>query len=453
MAQARATDELGTEGIGKLLLAYSLPAIISMALVSLYNIFSSIFIGHGLGAVAITGLAVTFPFMNLVLAVCMLVAMGGATVCSIELGAGRLERAAQVLGHNVVLSLLFALAFALLSLLFLDPILRLFGASEETLPYARDYMEVILWGAPVGNLMVALSHFLRASGYPMKSMIISLVSVAVNLAVTPVAIFLLHWGIRGAALATVFSQLVALVPLLLHFRNPGSAVHFRPGTFRLRRPVMASMLSIGLSPFFMNLCACLIVMVINISLRRYGGDLAIGAYGIVNRLLMLFAMIIMGLTQGMQPLIGYNFGARQMDRVRETLKLGLIFATLITSLGFLASQFFPSALTGLFTGHPELIAISVNGLHLCTAAFFLVGAQIVIAGFFQSMGRASIAVFLSLSRQLLFLLPGLLLLPRFFGLDGVWISMPLADIVASLIGITILRYYFRNPPEKYGSDG
>ena len=453
MAQATTTDRLETDSIGRLLVAYSLPAIASMLLISVYNICSSIFIGHGVGALAITGLAVTFPFINLLLAVATLVAIGGATVCSIELGAKNPERAAHVLGHNIVLSLLLGAAFGLSGLLFLDPILAVFGASPDTIGYARDYMEVILWGSPIGVLMIALSHFLRASGYPTKSMLISLLSVGANIALTPLLIFTFQWGIRGAGVATVLSQALALVFLLAHFRNSGSNVHFKPGVFRLRLPVIKSMLSIGLSPFLMNLCACLIVMVINLSVWKYGGDLAIGAYGIVNRLLMLFAMSIMGLTQGMQPIIGYNFGARRMDRVRRTLRYGIIAATAVTGLGFLAAQLFPAFLAGLFTDHAELIAMSVNGMRLCTAAFLLIGSQIVVAGYFQSMGRASIAIFLYLSRQLLFLLPGLLLLPRFFGLDGVWLSIPLADVLAFTVSMSILYLAHRaDAPSPAKSD-
>lgn len=448
MPQPNETRRLETDPIGKLLLAYSCPAIVSMVTVSLYNIFSSIFIGRGVGELAITGLAVTFPFMNLVLAVCMLVAIGGATVCSIELGAGNPERAAQVLGHNVILSLVFAVALAAVSLTFLDPILRLFGASDNTIGYARDYMRIILWGAPVGNLMLAFSHFLRASGYPTKSMVISLSSVGFNLALTPLFIFVFDMGIKGAGYATVLSQVFALAPLILHFRNPESAVHFKPGIFRLRRAVVKAILYIGLSPFLMNVSGCLIIMVINVSLYRHGGDLAIGAYGIANRLLMLFAMTIMGLTQGMQPLVGYNYGAKRLDRVQRTLKLGIIAGTAVTACGFLAGQFFPAALARLFTDHPDLIVMSANGLRLCTAMFFLVGSQIVIAGYFQSMGRASIAIFLSLSRQLLFLLPGLLLLPGYYGLDGVWISLPIADAVAALISIRILWRSYRSTPMR-----
>lgn len=450
MTQVDAVNRLETESIGKLLLSYSLPAIVSMIIVSLYNICSSIFIGHGVGPLAITGLAVTFPFFNLLLAVCMLVAIGGATVCSIELGAKNSERAAQVLGHDVILSLIFAVVFAALALIFIDPILRLFGASDETLPYARDYMRIILWGAPIGNLMVALSHLMRASGSPTKSMLIQLLSVGSNIALTPLFIFVLDWGIKGAGIATVLSQVLALVFLLIHFFDKRNVVHFKRGIFRLNASVVKAMMSIGLSPFLMNMCACLIVMVINVRLQEYGGDLAIGAYGIVNRLLMLYAMTIIGLSQGMQPLVGYNYGAKRMDRVHRTLFYGLIAATVVTSIGTLSSQLVPAFLAGLFTDHQGLLDLSVNGMRICTAAFFLVGSQIVIAGYFQSMGRASVAILLSLSRQLLFLLPGLIFLPRFFGLDGIWMSLPVADVVASIGSIFVLWYTIWHSPVTFG---
>lgn len=436
-------SRLESESIGTLLLKFSLPAIASMTIVSLYNIISSIFIGQGEGPTAITGLAVTFPFMNLMLAVCMMVALGAATVCSIELGARQPERAATVLGHAVVLSALLAVVFSLPCLYFLDPILRLFGASDATLPYAREYMEVILWGAPVSNVMVALNHLLRASGYPARSMMVSLLSVGVNLILTPTFIFWCGLGIRGAAIATVLSQFAALLGMLFHFCSPRHAVYFTRGAFRLRAPIVRAILSVGLSPFFMNACACLVVVIINLSMRHYGGDLAIGAYGIANRLLLLFVMIIFGLTQGMQPLVGFNLGARRMDRVRLTLRYGIIAATLITGAGFLAFQLVPLPLARMFTTHPSLIDSAVSGLRLCTLVFFFAGGQIVITAFFQSMGRASVAIFLSLSRQLIFLIPGMLILPLFFGVDGVWMSIPVADTLAFVVTVFILRRSLR----------
>lgn len=439
MTQNIKINRLESESMGRLLLGFSLPAIASMTTVSLYNIISGIFIGQGVGALAIAGLAVTFPFMNLVLAVSMLVAIGGATVCSIALGAKDGETASAALGQNVVLSLVFAAVFGAACLYFIDPLLRLFGASDNTIPYAREYMEVILMGAPVGNLMIALNHFMRASGYPMRSMAISVFSVGTNLVMTPVFIYSLGWGIRGAAVATVVSQVLALACMLAHFADRRSAVHFMRGIFTPRLDVVKSMLSIGLSPFLMNLCACLVVLMINVTLRAHGGDMSVGAYGVANRLLMLFAMIIIGLTQGMQPIVGFNYGARRMDRVKHVLRLGIVAGTVVSTTGFLAFQFFPRPLALLFTDHPELVDMAVNGLRLCSMAFFLVGSQIVIAAYFQSMGKASVAIFLSLSRQLLFVIPGLLILPRWMGLDGVWVSLPLADAMATLISIYILR--------------
>lgn len=440
MPQGNEIHTLETESISRLLVRFSLPSIASMTVVSLYNIISSIFIGQKEGPLAITGLAVTFPFMNLVLAVCMLVAIGGATVCSIELGARRPMRAFMVLGHSIVLSLVFSAVFSALGLVFLDPVLRVFGASDATLPYAREYMEIILWGAPIGALMVALNHLMRASGYPTKSMLMNLLSVGVNLVLTPLFIFGFQWGIRGAAVATVLSQVVSLVAMLFHFFDLKSVVHFRHGIYALRPTVVKALLAVGLAPFLMNACACLVIVVINLSLGRHGGDLAIGAYGIANRLLMLFAMVVFGLNQGMQPLLGYNFGARRMDRVRLTLRYGIIAATIVTTSGFLAFQFAPEPLVRLFTTHPDLIDKAVNGLRLCTAVFFLVGAQIVIAAYFQSLGRAGVAIFLSLSRQLVFLIPGLIVLPLFFGANGVWASLPLADVLSFAVAVVLLRF-------------
>lgn len=437
-------NRLGSEPIGRLLLQFSLPAIVSMTVISLYHIISSIFIGQSEGALAITGLTVTFPFMNLALAVCMMVAIGAATLCSIELGGQRHERAAMVLGNAVTLSIVLAVSFSLPCQYFLEPILRLFGASDASLPYAREYMEIMLWATPITNTMATLNHLMRASGYPTRSMLVSLLSVGLNLILTPFFIFYCHMGIRGAAVATVFSQFAALVAMLFHFCRRKYLVHFTAGSFLPRRNIVKSIISVGTPPFFINACACLVVVMINTSLRHYGGDLAIGAYGIANRLLLLFAMIIFGLTQGMQPLVGFNFGARLTGRVQQTLRYGLIAATVITSGGFLAFQLLTLPLASLFTTHPELIATAVNGLRLCSMAFFLVGCQIVITVYFQSMGRAPIAIFLSLSRQLVFLIPGILILPLFWGVDGIWLSIPLADTLSFLVSLFILLRSAKN---------
>lgn len=435
---ATPTADLENKPVGRLLLEYSIPAVIATTISSLYNIISGVFIGYGVGPLALTGLAVSFPLFNLLGALCMLVAVGGAAQCSLELGRGNDAGATLVLGHVVVLELIASAACAAGFLLFLEPVLRLFGASEETLPYARDYMEVLLYGTPVGFVMLALNSILRASGYPSKAMVTAMVSVGVSVVLTPLFIFVFGWGMRGAGLATVISQAVAAIWILVHFFRKDSVVRFRKGIFRLRRAVTSPILAIGLAPFLMNACSCVVVIVINTQLRIYGGDLAIGAYGILNRVLMLFAMVVMGLTQGMQPIIGFNYGAQRSERVTRTLWYGIVISTLISLAGFIIFEAFPRFLARMFTDNAELINLAVDGVRLTGAVFFLVGPQIVISSFFQAIGMPGIAIFLALSRQLLFLIPGLLLLPLWLGLNGVWISLPFADTLAFVVTVVIL---------------
>lgn len=434
---------LGTENIGKLLLQYSIPAIIGMTITSLYNIIDSIFIGHGVGAIAISGLAITFPLMNLVVAFCVLISAGGATISSIRLGQKDIDGATAVLGNTLMLCLTNSVLFGGLSFLFLDQILVFFGASPDTLPYARDFMQVILLGTPITYTMIGLNNVMRATGYPAKAMLTSLVTVVANVAIAPVFIFHFGWGIRGAALATVLSQLIGMVWVVAHFCDKNSFVHFMPGFWKMKKRIIGSIFSIGMSPFTMNVTACVIVILVNNSLKNYGGDMAIGAYGIINRLLMLYVMIVMGLAMGMQPIVGYNYGAQKMDRVKHTLRLGIIVGALITSSGFLICELFPHAVSAIFTDSDELIDMASSGLRICTLAFPLVGIQIIITNFFQSIGKAKISIFLSLSRQLVYLLPGLLLLPSHFGVKGVWMSMPISDILAFVTAVVILMMYIR----------
>lgn len=443
MTQQDVTSHLEQDSIGRLLIHYSLPAIAGMVVFSLYNIIDSIFIGHGVGALGISGLAVTFPVMNLTFAVGLLVGVGGASVSSIRLGQQDKEGATQVLGNVLTLNIINGVLFALLCLLFLDEILLAFGASPQTLPYARDFMQIILLGLPVTFVMFGLNHVMRATGYPKKAMISAVVTVGVNIVVAPIFIFGLEWSMRGAALATVIAQGVGLIWVLHHFRNPQNAIHFVPGIYRPRMDIVKSIYAIGLSPFLMNVCACAIVALINLGLKAYGGDMAVGAYGIVNRVLILFVMVVMGLSQGMQPIVGYNYGARKMPRVMKTLKLGVVYGGLIMLVGFLGSQFAPEAIAGLFTNEPELINMAVNGLRQCTLVMPLVGCQMVVTNFFQSIGKAKLAIVLSLTRQLLFVVPGLIILPRFFGLDGIWLSMPLADILATFTTAGVFYLFYR----------
>ena len=443
MADTSATLLLRTEPIGKLLLRYSLPAIAAMVVFSLYNIIDSIFIGHGVGPLAISGLAITFPVMNLTFALVLLVGIGGASICSIRLGQQDIDGATRVLGNVLLLGLINGVTFGLLSQLVLDPVLTAFGASEHTLPYARDFMQIILYGLPVTCTMFGLNHIMRATGYPQKAMLSAVLTVGMNIILAPIFIFWLEWGIRGAAIATVLSQCVGMVWVLSPFRNPKSTVHFRQGTFRLRWKIVSSIFSIGMSPFLLNVCACLVTVLINIGLKRYGGDMAIGAFGILNRILILFVMLVMGLTQGMQPIVGYNYGAQQFERVKQTLKYGVITGGLITTAGFLAGQFAPEIVSRMFTDDAGLIALSVEGMRLATLVFPLVGIQIVVGNFFQSIGKAKLSIFLSLTRQLLFLAPCLLILPRFFELKGIWISLPVSDSLSFVTSMGVLYMFLR----------
>ena len=352
-----------------------------------------------------------------------------------------MEGATEVLGNTLMLCLINSVVFGGIAFIFLDPILNFFGASPATLPYARDFMQVILLGTPVTYTMIGLNNVMRATGYPKKAMLTSLVTVLANVIIAPIFIFHFHWGIRGAAMATVVSQFIGMVWVVQHFRNKESFVHFRPGFWKMKRRIVASIFSIGMSPFAMNVTACVIVILINNSLQKYGGDMAIGAYGIMNRLLMLYVMIVMGLTMGMQPIIGYNYGAQKQDRVKHTLRLGIIVGVLITSSGFIICELFPHTVSAIFTDSEELI--NMAALRICILMFPLVGAQIVISNFFQSIGKAKVSIFLSLSRQLVYLLPCLLLFPGWYGLNGIWMSMPVSDGLAFITAVISLMIYIK----------
>ena len=429
---------LGTANIRKLLWEYSFPAIVAMLASSLYNIVDSIFIGHGVGALAISGLAITFPLMNLSAAFGSLIGAGGATLLSIKMGQHDVESAERVLGNIVSLNLLLGTLFMLFGLLFLEPILLFFGASSETLPYAYDYMFVLLIGNLVTHLYLGLNSAMRSTGAPRKAMLTTLMTVFINCVLDPLFIFVFDWGIRGAALATVVAQLATLIYTLVHFLNPRQELHFKRDIFTLRRRVAVSIFSIGMAPFVLNACSCLVVVVINQSLLKYGSDLAVGAYGIVNRIMMLFGMLVLGFNQGMQPIAGYNYGALKMDRVKSVLKQTILYASLVMTTGFLIVELFPELVARMFTTDAELLSISEKGLRIVFAMAPVVGFQMVVSNFFQSIGHASKAVFLSSTRQLLFLVPLLVILPHFFGVIGVWLSLPISDVLSSALAAVVL---------------
>ena len=441
--------ELGTERIRKLLMQYAVPAVVAMTASSLYNMVDSIFIGHGVGPLAISGLALTFPLMNLAAAFGSLVGVGAATLISMRLGQRDYATAQRVLGNVVMLNLLLGVGFGLVALLFLDPILYFFGASDATIGYAREYMTVILLGNVITHMYLGLNSVLRASGHPRKAMYATINTVIINTILDPIFIYGFGWGIRGAAIATVLAQIISLVWQFRLLSDCSELIHFRRGIYRLRR-IVRDVLAIGMSPFLMNLTACFIVILINKGLKTYGGDLMIGAYGIVNRLAFVFVMIVMGVNQGMQPIAGYNFGAQQYDRVLRVLKLTIVCAVGITTAGFLVGEFAPRLAVSLFTSDEKLIRLSVEGMRIVFVFFPIIGFQMVATNFFQSIGMAGKAIFMSLSRQLLFLMPGLLFLPRFFevstpwdGSWGVWCAMPLSDFLATVVAFFMLTHQLR----------
>ena len=430
--------ELGTEPIGKLLKNYAVPAIIAMTASSLYNIVDSIFIGHGVGPLAIAGLAVTFPLMNLSAAFGTLVSVGATTMISVLLGQKNYEVANKVLGNVVILNIIIGLIFMGVSLAFLDPILYFFGASENTIGYAREYMQIILAGNAVTHLYLGLNSVLRASGNPKLAMMLTILSVLINIAVAPVLIFWLDMGISGAAIATVAAQVAALAIILAYFSRKDRVLHFSRKIFRLDWRIAKDSLAIGLAPFLMNAAACIVTLFINQQLKKYGGDLAIGAYGIVNRISFLFIMVNMGLNQGMQPIAGYNYGTRNYTRVKGVMWKTVKYATAVTCTGFLIALLVPHQAVSVFTSDSQLIEFSAKGLRMLTLAFPLVGFQMVSSSFFQCLGMVNKAILLSMSRQLLFLIPCIYVLPLLWGNIGVWASFPISDFAAFVISAILM---------------
>lgn len=439
----QATLELGTKPVGKLLLQYALPAIIAMTASSLYNIIDRIFIGQVVGAMAISGLAITFPFMNLSAAFGAAVGVGASTAISVKLGQRDYRTAEHLLGNTVTLSLLVGICFGLVCFIFLDPILRVFGASDETIPYARSFMQVILLGNAVTHLYFGMNAVLRAAGKPRQAMRATIVTVVLNIIFVTIFILWFGWGIRGAAFATILSQSLALIYQMRLLTNKREFLHLKPGIYRLKKVLVKNILEIGISPFMMNVCACIIVIFMNNQFVKYGGDLSVGSYGIANSIGTVFVMFVFGVNQGMQPIAGYNYGSQQLDRLMRVLKLSIIVATCIMTFGWLIAMFLPHFCARMFTSDSELIRLSVRGIRLNMLFFPMIGFQMVVTNFFQCIGKVKISIFLSLSRQLLFLLPLLATLPRFFGVDGVWYSLPASDVIAAVVAAIVLAVFMK----------
>lgn len=437
------TQELGTKSIGSLLLHYSLPAIVAMTASSLYNIIDSMFIGRGVGSLALAGLSVCFPFMNLAAAFGAMIGIGATTVVSVKLGQQDKRGAELALGNVVLLNVLIGVVFAAVSLIFLDPILYFFGASDATIVYARDYMQVLLCGNLVTHLYLGLNSVMRAAGFPTKAMYITIVAVVTNIFFNYIFIILMDMGIKGAALGTICAQTLSLIIVVHHFITKKESLTFQKGIFKFIPKIANQIISIGLAPFCMNALACVVVMLINTSLLKHGGDMYVGAYGILNRIVFFFVMIVMGFNQGMQPITGYNYGAKQYDRVLKAYSLTLFYAMGLTTLALIICQGFPEIIIKPFTSDEQLLSLSEHAIRTVTIFFPLIGFQMVSNNFFQSVGLAKKALFLSTNRQLLFLIPFLLILPEYYGTDGVWWSMPIADGIAAVVALVMVLIEIR----------
>lgn len=436
-------EHLAKRPVGRLLLEYSLPAVVGMLVMSAYNIVDRIFIGHGIDAKAIAGLTTTFPVMNLATALGVLVGAGASARISIHLGAKEHDKAQSILGNAMLMTLVIGICYISVFATFLDDILRAFGASDATLPYAHDYLEVLLPGLLLTNLAFSFNNIQRASGYPQRAMWTMILSAIINIGLTPIFIFGFGWGIRGAAYATDIAMLAAFVFVMWHFFRPASTVRFTRTCFRPDMTTIWSIITIGAAPALVNAAASLINMLINVSLLRHGSDNAVGAAGIFTTYTSFIVVVIIGVCQGMQPILGYNYGAGQTHRLRRTYMLAAAVGTLLCTLGSLVALTWPGAIARIFTTDAELIEQTTLGLRLSTMAFAVVGFQIVSSNFFQSIGLAPQAIVLSLSRQVIFLIPLLIVLPATYGLRGVWVSFPISDILATAITAAFVIHRFR----------
>lgn len=432
---------LAEKPVGSLLMQYAIPAIVAMAASSVYNIIDGIFIGQGVGAEAIMGLALTGPLMSLTAAFGAMVGAGAATLMSVKLGQKDYGTAQKILGNVVIMNLTLGIVLGLLLLVFINPILRFFGASDVTLPYARNFMSIILVGNVVTHMYLGLNALLRSTNRPQKAMCATIGTVVLNCILAPIFIFVLGWGIRGAATATIMAQMIMLMWQLRLFSNKDELIHLNRSIIKLDVKIVKESLLVGLPQFLINLCACLVAAMMTRSLTTYGGDMAVGAFGICNRFILFIVMVVIGLNQGMQPIAGYNFGARRYDRVLGVLNKALIFGSVITLTGFVIGVFFPTPFVSVFAkDSPQLIKLSAHALSCMVMMFPIVGIQIVSTAFFQSIGYAPKSIFLSLTRQLIFLVPAIFILPHLYAdpLEGLWHAAPVADGLASVLAITLL---------------
>lgn len=449
------SKQLGEENIGKLLMKFSIPAIVGMLVNALYNVIDRVFIGQipgGVGKIALSGVTVTFPIATIILAFGMLVGIGTAALVSIKLGQQKKEQAEHILGNAFTLIILISIMVTVVGLIFLEPMLLKFGASSATLPYAKQYIIIILIGVIFQNVGFGLNNTIRSEGNPRIAMYTMLIGGVLNTILDPIFIFVFHMGVRGAAIATVISQTVNTIWVLSYFFSGKSVLKIRRKNLKLNAKVIKSIFAIGMSPFSMQIAASVVAIISNRSLAKYGGDLSIGAMGVITSTSMLVLMPIFGINQGCQPIIGYNYGAKKFDRVKHALKLAIIAATAITTTGFIIIQLIPKQLIGIFNKDPELLAIGSHGIKIYLFMLPIIGFQIVSSSYFQAIGKAKVSIFLSLSRQVIILIPLLFILPRFFGLNGVWMSGPSADAISSILTGIFLFIEIKHLNQLHGED-
>ena len=441
--------ELGTASIRSLLLKYAMPGIIAMTAMSLYNMVDSIFIGHGVGVMALSGLTVAKPFMDICAAFGTLVGVGASSLVAIKLGEKDYRTANDVLANVILLNVLLGALVMVVGLFFLDPILYAFGASDTTIVYAREYMEIILLGNILTHIYYGLNSMLRSIGHPRISMYATILAVVINIILDPIFIFVLDMGVRGAALATIISQLVSVIIELIIFLNPKEVIYFHRGIWRLKRDITMRALGIGMAPFLMHMAACFVVIVLNNQLKRYGGDMAIATFGMTNRFMFFFAMIVMGIQQGMQPIVGYNYGANLYPRMLRAFKLSVYCATCVMGVLWLFGVIYPEGFIRLFTHDELLIAQSIIPARIMLCVMFAIGFPMITGNFYTSIGMAPKAIFLSLTRQVLFLIPLILCLPLLFsrlGLDsiwGVWWALPISDSLSVITAAILVNHDIR----------
>lgn len=437
-------QELGNAPVGKLLFKYSLPAVVGTVVMALYNIIDSIVIGHAIpDPNVVAGIAVTFPVMNISTAFGMLIGAGAATRVSIVMGQNDKHQAEVILGNSVQLTILIGIFYVTMFTIFLDPILKMFGASEHSIPYAREFIRWVMPGMVLMNLTFSYNNVMRATGYPKKAMWTNLIGAILNAILAPLFLFGFKWGIRGAAVATDISMLITAFFVMSHFFRQDSVLHFKKGTFKFNWSVIRSILYIGMSPCLINLTGASVNAIINTSLLHYGGDNAIAAVVVFNRFVTFFLFIVIGICQGMQPILGYNYGSRRLNRLFATLRLAIISGLSITIIGSVIGGAAGKSIAGMFMTDPTQIECAVNCLKITLITFWMVGFQVVGTNFFQSLGMALKSVFLSLTRQIIFMIPMLFILPPRFGLDGVWASFPVADALATIVTALMLVWQIR----------